>query len=134
LADIFGRRSVYFLSLVFFTISSVVCATAPNVAAILAGRTIQCMGARGITATNLIIISDIMPLRQRAKYIGMLQLMLALSTNTAPIIGGALIKTSCRWLFWINLPFCGIGLAIVPLFLQYKRPATTICDKLSSVD
>ena len=37
-------------------------------------------------------------------------------------------------LFYINLPFCAVGLAIIPFLLRYERPETTMYDKISSVD
>lgn len=97
LADIFGRRAMFFSGVALFTIGSIVCATAPNVAAMLAGRTLQGTGGGGIMSVNLIILSDLVPLRQRSQYQGYMQLVFALGTNIAPIIGGALVKSTWRW-------------------------------------
>lgn len=135
LADVFGRRSVIFTALMLFTVGSVICSVAPNVATMLAGRTIQGIGGGGILSVNLIIVSDLVPLRERPKYISFQQLCVTVGFNTAPIIGGLLVKhTTWRWLFYINLPFCAIGLFIIPFVLKYQRPQSTINDKLSNVD
>lgn len=96
-ADIFGRRSTFFSSLLMFTIGTIICCTAHNVAQMLAGRTIQGIGGGGIFSVNLIILSDLIPLRYRSKYVGLVQLINSLAVNLGPIIGGALIKTSWRW-------------------------------------
>ncbi|KAK5136939.1 hypothetical protein LTR08_001446 [Meristemomyces frigidus] len=133
-ADIFGRRSTFFASLLLFTIGTVICSTAHNVAQMLAGRTVQGIGGGGIFSVNLIILSDIIPLRQRSKYIGLIQVVSSFAINLGPIIGGALIKTSWRWLFIINFPFCAIGLAIIPFLLRYVRPETTVYDKMGQID
>ncbi|CAK3807184.1 efflux pump antibiotic resistance [Lecanosticta acicola] len=134
-ADIFGRRSVIFVALVLFTLGSILCAVADNVAWMLAGRTIQGIGGGGILSVNLIIVSDLVPLRYRAKYISFQQLCVSVGFNVAPIIGGLLVKhTTWRWLFYINLPFCAIGLTIIPFALRYERPKSSIDDKLSNVD
>lgn len=52
---------------------------------------------RGVISVNLIILSDFVPLRQRSKYQGLIQLVFALGTNIAPIIGGAMVDSSWRW-------------------------------------
>ncbi|EME85767.1 uncharacterized protein MYCFIDRAFT_186251 [Pseudocercospora fijiensis CIRAD86] len=135
LADIFGRRSVIFSALALFTIGSIICCAANNVAAMLAGRTIQGIGGGGILSVNLIIISDLIPLRARPKFISIQQLVVSIGFNIAPIIGGVLVKaTTWRWLFYINLPFCGIGLIVIPFVLKYQKPVSTLGEKLSSVD
>ena len=133
-ADIFGRRSTFFASLLLFTIGTIVCSTAHSVAQMLVGRTVQGIGGGGIFAVNLIILSDIIPLRVRSKYIGLVQVINSFAINLGPIIGGALIKVSWRWLFIINFPFCAIGLAIIPFLLRYVRPETTVYDKLGQID
>lgn len=135
LADVFGRRSVIFTALLLFTAGSLICSLANNVAAMLAGRTIQGIGGGGILSVNLIIVSDLVPLRFRPKYISFQQLCVSIGFNIAPIIGGVLVKhTSWRWLFYINLPFCAIGLAIIPFILKYDQPKSSMNDKLSNVD
>jgi MFS family permease len=97
LADIFGRQLMFFGSVAFFTIGSIICATAPTVPAMLAGRTIQGVGGGGILSVNLIILSDLVPLLQRSTYQGYIQLVFSFGTFLAPIIGGFLIKTQWRW-------------------------------------
>jgi len=155
LADIWGRRAVYWAAVCLFTIGTIVCCTTHDFAGMIAGRVIQGIGGGGIISVNLIILSDIVPLRQRSKYQGQIQLVFALGTNLAPIIGGALLKVTWRWyahqelkvlssqgtpsdalarLFYINLPFCAIGLAIIPFLLRYERPQTTLYDKMGQVD
>jgi len=99
LADIFGRRSSFLTALLLFTVGTVVCCTAKSVSAMLAGRVIQGVGGGGILSINLIIFSDLVPLRQRSKYIGMVLMVSALGLNIAPIIGAALLNSTWRWLF-----------------------------------
>lgn len=135
LADIFGRRSVTFASLTLFTLGSIICSVANSVTTMLAGRIVQGLGGGGILAVNLIIMSDLIPLRVRPKYISLQQLIVSVGFNIAPIIGGALVKvTTWRWLFYINLPFCACGLAIIPFVLKYQRPESTMGERLGSVD
>ncbi|KAI4732836.1 WD40 repeat-like protein [Aureobasidium sp. EXF-12298] len=112
LADVFGRQAI-----------------------MLVGRSIQGIGGGGILSVNLIILSDIIPLRQRAQYQGYLQLCFAFGSNIAPVIGGLIVqKTTWRWLFYINLPFCAISLATVPFTIRYTRPKITTKEQLLSID
>ncbi|KAK3112353.1 hypothetical protein LTR53_011463 [Teratosphaeriaceae sp. CCFEE 6253] len=115
LADVFGRRATFFSSLVVFT----------------AGTG---LGGGGILSVNLIILSDLLPMRQRAKYVGIVQLINSLATTFGSLVGAGLIKASWRWLFYVNFPFCGVGLAIVPFLLRYVSPKTTFYDQLGSID
>jgi MFS family permease len=94
LADIFGRRSVTFSALSIFTIGSVICCVANDLTTMLVGRTVQGIGGGGILAVNLIIISDLVPLRVRPKYLSIIQLVVSIGFIIAPIIGGALIKVA----------------------------------------
>ncbi|TKA63267.1 hypothetical protein B0A55_10209 [Friedmanniomyces simplex] len=134
LADIFGRRSTFLSSLSIFTAGTVVCCTAQGATQMLVGRTVQGLGASGIFSVNLIILSDILPLRQRSKYVGIVQLVASFATTFAPIVGATLINVSWRWLFYINFPFCVVSLAIVPFLLRYVEAESTLYKKLGSID
>lgn len=68
------------------TIGTVICCACNNIAGMLAGRAIQGIGGGGVYSLNLIILSDLVPLRERARYQGYLQLVFALGSNTAPAV------------------------------------------------
>lgn len=70
LSDIFGRPSCLFASLVAFTVGSVLCSVAKNIATLLVGRCFQGVGAGGVMILSLVICTDFVPLRYRAKYYG----------------------------------------------------------------
>jgi MFS family permease len=133
-ADIFGRQATYFGAALLFTIGTIVCCNAQSVAAVMAGRAIQGLGGGGIISVQLIVLSDIIPLRNLPKYMGQCQLATGLGTCLAPVVGGALVKSTWRWLFYINLPFCAVGLAMPLLLFRYEMPETTFYHKLSSID
>ncbi|KAI4724778.1 putative efflux pump antibiotic resistance protein [Aureobasidium sp. EXF-10728] len=135
LSDIFGRQAIFLLAITLFTIGSIICCASYSIVSMLIGRATQGVGGGGILSANLIILSDIIPLRQRAQYQGYLQLVFALGSNIAPIIGGVIVERSTwRWLFYINIPFCVISLATVPFAIRYSRPKTTTKDQLLSID
>ena len=135
LSDIFGRRELLLPSVLLFTIGSILCAVAHNFALLLAGRCVQGIGGGGIITLCQMIFADIVPLRQRPKYFSLVLAAWALGTVLGPLIGGALVeRATWRWAFWINLPFCGIGLVSVALFVNLTTEKTSLKAKLLRVD
>ncbi|KAL8889534.1 MAG: hypothetical protein Q9215_003188 [Flavoplaca cf. flavocitrina] len=80
LSDVFGRRLLYLVSLAFFTVGTLLCCLARNFHELLAGRSIQGVGGGGILALGLVILTDIVPLRQRPIYLGVNQMSWALGS------------------------------------------------------
>jgi MFS family permease len=72
LSDIFGRTWVLISSLVFFTIGTILCCRASDIAVLLAGRCVQGVGGGGILILALVITTDIVPLRHRPKWFGVM--------------------------------------------------------------
>lgn len=97
MADLFGRTVVASGAVLLFTIGSVICCLASSVVQMLAGRTIQGLGGGGITSLNLIILADLIPLRERSKYLSVIQLVFGLGTCIAPILGALLAEQDWRW-------------------------------------
>ena len=58
----------------------------------------------------------------------------SLGSVCGPIVGGAFAETQWRWIFWLNLPFVGITLVLVPLALRLNLNPSTIASKLRRVD
>ncbi|KAK6344194.1 hypothetical protein TWF696_007835 [Orbilia brochopaga] len=132
---IFGRKPMVLTALVFFTVGAILCAVAKDFTLILVGRTIQGIGGGGIIAVSEIILTDLVPLRERGKYFGFLSTMWALGSVLGPVLGGVFSeKVSWTWVFWINLPFCGIGFVMVPVFLKLNFIPTSMAAKLRRID
>ncbi|KAK2781165.1 hypothetical protein FQN53_000776 [Emmonsiellopsis sp. PD_33] len=135
LSDVFGRREVLLASVSFFTLGTLVAGVAKDFAALLAGRTIQGIGAGGVFVLGYIIIADIVPLRQRPKFISIVQVAWALGTILGPLIGGLFAEhTTWRWTFYINFPFCVIGFVIVPVAVKIKKEEASFMSKIRRVD
>jgi MFS family permease len=102
----------------------------------LVGRSIQGVGGGGIIALTEVLIADLIPLKERGKWFSIRSGTWALGTVTGPLIGGGFTQSSAswRWIFWINLPFCGLGLVLVPIFLRLKRESVPLRDSLAKVD
>lgn len=135
LSDAFGRRLFYLVSLGFFTIGSLLCCLSQNFSELLAGRSIQGIGGGGILALGLVIRTDIVPLRQRPIYFGVIQMSWALGSVKGPVIGSLFAEhTTWRWIFYINFPFCGIGFLTVPWVIRLHVERDSFERRLLYVD
>ena len=118
LADHFGRRRFLLIGVAIFTISSVLCAAAPSIGLLVAGRAIQAIGAALIVPTSLGLLLPAFPRDQHAKVVGIWAGVAAVAASSGPPVGGLLIGLSWRWIFLINLPI-GVfvlvaGLSVLP--------------------
>ncbi|KAF2195932.1 MFS general substrate transporter [Zopfia rhizophila CBS 207.26] len=135
LSEAFGRRNMLLLSIALFTAGSLIACLAKNFPVLLTGRTIQGIGGGGIITLNLVIMTDIIPLRQRPKYNGVSQVAWAFGSITGPLIGGAIVQyTTWQWLFYINFPFCVIGLISVPFVVKLRAPPFMLEHLLHRID
>ncbi|KAL9020610.1 MAG: hypothetical protein Q9185_002196 [Variospora sp. 1 TL-2023] len=89
-SHIFGRKPMIMVGLVFFVVGAIVAATSPNFEVLLVGRSLQGIGGGGLIALTEIVVTDLVPLRLRGKWFGLISSMWALGSVSGPIIGGAL--------------------------------------------
>ena len=68
-----------------------------------------------------LIVCDLVPMRERGKYLGIVLSSSAVGAIAGPIIGGALAESSWRWIFYMNLPISGIVLFIMVFFPRTRR-------------
>ncbi|KAJ3005277.1 hypothetical protein NUW54_g4410 [Trametes sanguinea] len=135
LASTFGRKPVIISFILCFAIGSTLCGAAQSMDMLIAGRAVQGFGGGGCLASVQIINADMIPLPERAKFQAILACLWALACSAGPAIGGALAHSgSWRWLFFLNLPFCGASLALTYAFLRVKKPTSSLREKLSEMD
>jgi MFS family permease len=120
LANIFGRRNPMLISVSLFAIGSGVAGGATNIAMLIAGRTLMGLGSGGIMVLMELIICDLVSLRERGKYLGLILGGSGLGVPLGPVIGGALAQANWRWVFYINLPVCAVTLVLLIIFLRLK--------------
>ncbi|TVY38551.1 Efflux pump [Lachnellula subtilissima] len=135
LSHVFGRKELVLSSALFFAVGSIVAAVATNFTMMLVGRSIQGIGGGGILALGEVIITDLVPLASRGAYFGYLGSIWAIGSVTGPLMGGAFAQNvSWRWIFWINLPFIGIGTVAIIFFLKLDKLPGSIADKIKTFD
>ncbi|KAJ3327965.1 hypothetical protein HDU76_010826, partial [Blyttiomyces sp. JEL0837] len=128
LADIFGRKPIFLLSILIFEIGSAWCGAATSMNMLIAGRAVAGMGGGGIFSLVIIIISDLVAIRDRGKY---------QASVAGPIVGGTFVdKLSWRWVFYINLPLGLITIVTVFFILRLKTTKSDIPirESLAKID
>ncbi|KAL4756768.1 MFS general substrate transporter [Aspergillus foveolatus] len=122
LADLLGRRLPLIVSTALFTLGSGVAGGAHSPAMLIAGRTVQGVGAGGMYVLLDIICADLVPLRERGKYLGLMFSWAGLASALGPVVGGALAEANWRWIFYLNIPICAIALGMILLFMRSPKP------------
>ncbi len=89
-ADIWGRKPIILMAVALFLVGSLLCALAPNMDVMIAGRAVQGLGASGMSVLVNIIISDLFPLRDRGLYLAGLSIVWAVGSSVGPLLGGLL--------------------------------------------
>ncbi|PYI12910.1 MFS general substrate transporter [Aspergillus violaceofuscus CBS 115571] len=138
-ANIFGRRWLLIISVIIFAVGSAIAGSANTTPAIIDGRAVQGMGGGGINILVDTVICDLVPLRQRGKYVAFMASVRAVGTTIGPVLGGAFAQhASWRWVFYINSPLCGVSLYLLVLFLRVNHPPrppnTTLGQQFGRVD
>ena len=114
LGDIFGERRVFSLGVAGFGAVSVLCAAAPSIELLVAGRALQ--GAFGalLTPSALALIISAFPADERGAAIGSWTAWSGIATVIGPLVGGYLVDAvSWRLIFAINVPFVALTLLLI---------------------
>jgi EmrB/QacA subfamily drug resistance transporter len=122
LGDHFGRRRVFTIGVVLFTLASVVCGLAPTVGVLILARAVQGIGGALLTPGSLAIISATFSAEQRGRAIGTWSGFTTITTALGPVLGGWLVQNaSWRWVFFINVPLAVAVVAITLLRVPETR-------------
>jgi MFS family permease len=134
-SGIFGRKPIIYFSLILFGIGAIVAAVAHSFTVVLVGRAIQGIGGGGIITLTEIVVTDMVPLRLRGQWFSFISAAWSLGTVVGPLLGGGFAQNvSWRWIFWINLPFIGVGSVMIALFLSLNYKTSTFIDKIRRID
>ncbi|OQA02373.1 MAG: Multidrug resistance protein stp [Bacteroidetes bacterium ADurb.Bin408] len=119
-SDIWGRRRIFFLGSIFFTLSAFVCALSPTGFSLIGFRLFQGFGGAMMYCTSMAIIVSAFPPQERGKVIGLNVSAVYLGLSTAPVLGGFLTEIfGWRSLFYVN----GFVSLIITIIIHFKIKA-----------
>ncbi|GAP83763.1 putative major Facilitator Superfamily protein [Rosellinia necatrix] len=137
LSDLWGRRWVFIGTVALFLLGSGIIGGATSSAMLIAGRGVQGLGAGGVNMMVELIISDLMPLRERGTYLGLLFAVSSTVSAAGPVISGALAAgNQWRWIWYLNLPIGGLSLVMSVIWLSLARPRSdkSLKQQILSID
>jgi EmrB/QacA subfamily drug resistance transporter len=114
LGDLYGRKRVLQAALVLFLAGSALCGLAGSMFQLIVFRAVQGLGGGGLIVVSMAAVGDIVSPRERGRYQGLFGGVLGVSVVAGPLLGGFFVDNlSWRWIFYINLPFGLVALAVI---------------------
>ena len=125
LGDMLGRKPVFLAAILIFLAGSMLAGLSQSMDQLIAFRALQGIGAGGLMVGAQAIIGDIVPPRERGRYMGLIGSVFGVASVAGPLIGGFLVDSlSWRWVFYVNMPIGAVAVAIVALRLHLHTPQT----------
>ncbi len=123
LGDMYGRKPVFLAAIVIFLAGSMLAGLSQSMTELIGFRFLQGAGAGGLMVSAQAIIGDIVPPRQRGRYMGLIGSVFAVASVAGPLLGGFFVdQISWRWVFYVNMPIGVIAILIVIFKLQLRTP------------
>ncbi|MDX6465808.1 MAG: hypothetical protein QOI27_848, partial [Gaiellaceae bacterium] len=124
LGDMYGRKPVFLAAILIFLGGSMLSGLSRSMSELIAFRALQGMGAGGLMVGAQAIIADIVPPRDRGRYMGVIGAVFAVSSVAGPLLGGFLVETiSWRWVFYVNMPIGVLAVLVVAFRLHLHTPS-----------
>jgi EmrB/QacA subfamily drug resistance transporter len=128
LADRFGTRKIYLCALFLFAVGSLVCALAPDLRLLVAGRIVQGVGGAMLLPVGRLAVLRHVPRKDFLAAMSLVTVPGMMGPLIGPALGGWLVVVaSWHWIFLINLPIAAIGMAFtlkaMPDFRQDDVPS-----------
>jgi EmrB/QacA subfamily drug resistance transporter len=119
LADIYGRKKVFYAGAGLFLFGSTLCGLSHSMVALILFRALQGFGAGGVQPIATTILGDIYAPTERAHVQGLVSSVFGVSAVLGPSLGAFLVEqVSWQLVFWVNLPIGVAAIAMVAAFLD----------------
>ena len=117
-SDLFGRKRLIAAAIVVFIGFSALSGTAQTIGWLIAFRALQGIGAGGVMTLATASVADLVPPRERGRYMGYIQLTFLLASLAGPLLGGLFVdRLSWRWALYVNVPIGTLALVLLAVYL-----------------
>lgn len=126
LGDLIGRKGLFIGAISIFVLGSIIGGFAQDLPWLIIGRGIQGLGGGGLMLLSQAIIADVVPARDRGRYMGVIGGVFAISSVAGPLLGGWFTDgIGWRWGLWMNIPLGILAIISAAFFLRLpKHPRT----------
>jgi EmrB/QacA subfamily drug resistance transporter len=125
LGDMFGRRRMFIVGLVVFTLASLAYGLTPSAGFPIGARAVQGIGAALMNPATLSIITATFPPKERGQAIGIWAGVSALALAIGPLLGGLIVDNiNWHWIFYVNVPVGIVGIVVSYFFITESRDTT----------
>ena len=122
LGDLIGRKGLFIGAIAIFIVGSIVGGMATDMTTLIVGRAVQGLGGGGLMLLSQAIIADVVPARERGRYMGIMGGVFALSSVAGPLLGGYFTDgPGWRWGLWMNVPLGILAIASAIFFLRLPK-------------
>lgn len=138
LSDIFGRKPVLMICVGFLALGDILCGFAQNSTWLYVCRALSGIGGGGISSLVQIVVSDLVSMKERGKYQGLLNAAIGLGSSAGPFIAASLLRDSVidgwRWIFWVPPILASVCAGLMWRFLPLKPVTGSWREKLGKID
>lgn len=125
LGDMVGRKPLFLAAILIFLGGSMLAGLSQSMDQLIGFRALQGIGAGGLMVGAQAIIGDIVPPRERGRYMGLIGSVFGVASVAGPLLGGFLVQSlSWRWVFYVNVPIGVLAVAIVVTRLHLHTPTS----------
>jgi EmrB/QacA subfamily drug resistance transporter len=131
LGDMYGKKRIFACGVVVFTLGSLLCGMAANVGWLIGARAFQGLGGVMIQALGMAIVTQVFPVSERGRALGVVGGIVSTGLALGPALGGVIIGTlGWRWIFWVNVP-----IGVVCWFMAVRfLPSSPVTEKGARFD